>query len=107
MSVIQTLQNLLGNARIRPTSAGISKIRTALAVEQTASADYRNARTHLLRLYNALEKLAASGTKLVITVDCGIASLEPARNAERLGIELIVTDHHAVADELPGATARP
>ena len=58
MSVIQSLQNLFGNARISPTSGGISQIRAQLAVEQTASADYRNARSHLLRLHNALETLA-------------------------------------------------
>ncbi len=51
----------------------------------------------------ALEQLAASGTKQVITVDCGIASLEQAKTANRLGLELIVTDHHEMADRLPEA----
>ena len=51
----------------------------------------------------ALEKLAATGTKLVITVDNGIASLDEAKTAKRLGLELIVTDHHEMLAELPCA----
>jgi single-stranded-DNA-specific exonuclease len=51
----------------------------------------------------ALEKLAAEGASLVVTVDCGIASLAEAARAKELGLELIVTDHHAFADTLPAA----
>ncbi len=51
----------------------------------------------------ALESLAAKGAQLVISVDCGIASLSEARRAKELGLELIVTDHHEFASELPEA----
>jgi len=51
----------------------------------------------------ALRKLSATGTEVVVTVDCGIASLEEADEANRLGIELIVTDHHEMKDRLPAA----
>jgi single-stranded-DNA-specific exonuclease len=51
----------------------------------------------------ALRHIAGTGTKLVITVDCGIASLSEARLARELGLELIVTDHHEVKDVLPEA----
>lgn len=51
----------------------------------------------------ALEKLAQDGTEVVITVDCGIASLAEATRAKCLGIELIVTDHHEMLNELPCA----
>lgn len=51
----------------------------------------------------ALRQLAASGVQTIITVDCGIASLEEAEEAKRLGIELIVTDHHEMKDCLPAA----
>ena len=51
----------------------------------------------------ALRQLAASGVQTVVTVDCGIASLEEADEAKRLGIELIVTDHHEMKDRLPDA----
>ncbi|MBI1311792.1 single-stranded-DNA-specific exonuclease RecJ [bacterium] len=43
--------------------------------------------------------------RLVITVDCGITSVEHARLAKDLGLELIITDHHHMADELPDAAA--
>lgn len=52
-----------------------------------------------------LQKLADDGVNLVVTVDCGIASLEEAEEAHRLGLELIVTDHHEPKETLPRATA--
>ncbi|MEX2173258.1 MAG: single-stranded-DNA-specific exonuclease RecJ [Pirellulaceae bacterium] len=54
---------------------------------------------------DALRTLAQRGASLVISVDCGIASLQPARTALELGLELIVTDHHEFAAELPAAAA--
>lgn len=51
----------------------------------------------------ALRELAAAGTEIVITVDCGIASLQEAIEARRLGLQLIVTDHHEFKSELPDA----
>ena len=51
----------------------------------------------------ALETLAAKGANLVVTVDCGIASVAEAERARKLGLELIVTDHHSFADTLPAA----
>jgi single-stranded-DNA-specific exonuclease len=52
----------------------------------------------------ALRQLAADGFSLVVTVDCGIASIEEAEEAKRLGLELIVTDHHEMKPALPSAT---
>jgi single-stranded-DNA-specific exonuclease len=52
---------------------------------------------------DALESLAKKGTDLVVTVDCGIASVAEAGKARELGLELIVTDHHSFADTLPEA----
>ncbi|QDT65103.1 single-stranded-DNA-specific exonuclease RecJ [Calycomorphotria hydatis] len=43
--------------------------------------------------------------QLVITVDCGIASVAEAALARELGLELIITDHHTFGEELPAATA--
>jgi single-stranded-DNA-specific exonuclease len=51
----------------------------------------------------ALRQLATSGVQVVVTVDCGICSLDEADEAQRLGIELIVTDHHEMKDRLPAA----
>lgn len=54
---------------------------------------------------DALQKLAADGAEVVVTVDCGIASLEEADVARQLGLELIVTDHHEMKESLPAAVA--
>ena len=43
----------------------------------------------------AVERLAAHGTELLVTVDCGITAIEEARLARAAGMEVIVTDHHA------------
>jgi single-stranded-DNA-specific exonuclease len=51
----------------------------------------------------ALRGIAQRGTKLVVTVDCGIASVAEAETARELGLELIVTDHHAFGARLPRA----
>ncbi|MBI1901715.1 MAG: single-stranded-DNA-specific exonuclease RecJ [Planctomycetia bacterium] len=51
----------------------------------------------------AIAALAREGVGLVVTVDCGITSVDEAILARRAGVELVVTDHHAMRDELPGA----
>lgn len=53
----------------------------------------------------ALERLASEGASMVITVDCGISSLEEAETARKLGLELIITDHHELRETLPRAAA--
>jgi single-stranded-DNA-specific exonuclease len=42
-----------------------------------------------------VERLAARGTRLLITVDCAITAVEEVELARRLGMEVIVTDHHS------------
>jgi single-stranded-DNA-specific exonuclease len=51
----------------------------------------------------ALARLRDEGIDLIITVDCGIASVAEADYAKELGLELIITDHHEMADSLPNA----
>ena len=51
----------------------------------------------------ALRVLAAAGTRLLVTVDCGIRALEEVALARRLGLQVIVTDHHHVGPALPAA----
>ncbi len=53
----------------------------------------------------ALKALYDRGIRLVITVDCGIRSPEEAEFAKKLGLDLIVTDHHQPSAELPSALA--
>jgi len=50
---------------------------------------------------NTLERLAAEGCGLVLTVDCGITAVDEVRRARELGLDVIVTDHHRAGDELP------
>lgn len=49
--------------------------------------------------------LSERNVKLVITVDCGITSVEPVRRAIERGIDVIITDHHLPPGTLPEAAA--
>ncbi len=53
----------------------------------------------------ALEKLRADGTDLVVSVDCGITAVEAAQRAREIGLDLIVTDHHTPQEQLPDCCA--
>jgi len=54
----------------------------------------------------AVRDLAADGVDLLLTVDCGISGVEEVEEARRLGMEVIVTDHHRPPDgPLPQASA--
>ncbi|MGI6706947.1 MAG: single-stranded-DNA-specific exonuclease RecJ [Clostridia bacterium] len=53
----------------------------------------------------AIKGIAEKGTRLIITVDCGIAALEEIDYASSLGIDVIVTDHHQCGVVLPKAIA--
>ena len=48
-----------------------------------------------------IERLAADGVDLVLTVDCGITAVEEVARARQLGLDVIVTDHHRPGDVLP------
>ena len=52
-----------------------------------------------------LTMLAERGVTTVVTVDCGICSVEEVRHARSLGLEMIITDHHEPKEELPAADA--
>ena len=54
---------------------------------------------------DALDTLHQAGVSLVVTVDCGITAVEEARHAARLGMDLIITDHHECKETLPEALA--
>ncbi len=53
----------------------------------------------------AVEYLASRGVSLIITVDCGVTSLEETANARRDGVDVIITDHHVPNAGLPDAAA--
>ncbi len=52
----------------------------------------------------ALRRLAQQGIQLVVTVDCGIRSIDEVSYGRRLGLDIIITDHHSAGEELPPAT---
>ncbi len=51
----------------------------------------------------AVRQLAESGVELLITVDCGITAIDEVAEAKRLGVAVIVTDHHEMKPTLPAA----
>jgi single-stranded-DNA-specific exonuclease len=53
----------------------------------------------------AVDHLAAQGVSLIITVDCGVTACDEVAHANRLGIDVIITDHHLPQSGLPDATA--
>jgi len=54
---------------------------------------------------DAVRSLAESGSKLLVTVDCGITGCQAADLAKQLGMDLIITDHHRPEASLPEAVA--
>jgi single-stranded-DNA-specific exonuclease len=48
-----------------------------------------------------LERLSRDGYDLVLTVDCGITAVSEVAEAKRLGLDVIVTDHHRPGEALP------
>lgn len=53
----------------------------------------------------AVERLAAEGTKLLVTLDCGITSHPEVERAVGLGVDVVIVDHHTVTEHLPAAVA--
>ncbi|MBQ4515986.1 MAG: single-stranded-DNA-specific exonuclease RecJ [Clostridia bacterium] len=52
---------------------------------------------------DAIDRIAARGTRLMITVDCGITAVAEIEYATSCGMEVIVTDHHECKESLPDA----
>jgi len=48
-----------------------------------------------------VRRLAERGTRLLITVDCGITAVEEIELAKQLGMDVVVTDHHQPGEGLP------
>jgi single-stranded-DNA-specific exonuclease len=54
---------------------------------------------------DAVRALAGKGATLLVTVDCGTTSHEPLAEARRLGMSIVVIDHHQCSEELPEVDA--
>lgn len=53
----------------------------------------------------SIQQLADEGVRLLITVDCGSTAIAEVDMAQRLGMEVIITDHHQPPEQLPKACA--
>ncbi len=53
----------------------------------------------------AIEMLAKEGAKLIVTVDCGTTSFEPLAVARKVGVDVLVIDHHQADVTLPDVVA--
>ena len=53
----------------------------------------------------AVARLYERGVKLIVTVDNGVAAVDEIAYAKSLGIDTVITDHHAIPQELPDAVA--
>ncbi len=53
----------------------------------------------------AVDTLSDKGVKLIVTVDVGVTAFDEAKYAKQLGIDMVITDHHSIKNELPEAVA--
>jgi len=53
----------------------------------------------------AIRSIAEKGVTLIVTVDCGITAAREVELAKELGVDVVVTDHHECAGEIPAAVA--
>ncbi|MEW6026751.1 MAG: single-stranded-DNA-specific exonuclease RecJ [Planctomycetota bacterium] len=49
----------------------------------------------------AIDEIARKKVNLIVTVDCGVSSVKEIAYARKLGIDVVVTDHHEIPDQLP------
>ena len=54
---------------------------------------------------SVLQDLYEQGIRLVITVDCGVTDVSQVSKAKKMGLDVVVTDHHSPLDEIPDAAA--
>ena len=85
-------------------TALLTKGLTALGGETIPYIPHRLKEGHGLNT-TALDELQRQGVSLVVTVDCGVTDISPAKKAKKKGLDLIITDHHSPLDELPLAIA--
>lgn len=50
-----------------------------------------------------VRKLAEEGVKTIVTCDCGISNFNEINEARRLGMKVVLTDHHTIGEEIPDA----
>ena len=86
---------------------------TTVLLDAMDSFGYRHVSTYIPNRFvegygltvDAVERIAADGATLIVTVDCGSLSQKEIERAGELGVDVIVTDHHNVAKVQPPAVA--
>lgn len=86
---------------------------SSLLMDALASFGFKHVKTFIPNRFvegygltvDAIERIAADGAELIITVDCGSLSHKEIARANELGVDVIVTDHHNVAETPPPAVA--
>ncbi|MDY7229383.1 single-stranded-DNA-specific exonuclease RecJ [Hyalangium rubrum] len=53
----------------------------------------------------AVERIASEGTRVLVTLDCGVSAVAEISRARDLGVDVVVVDHHTVPATLPPAVA--
>lgn len=81
-------------------TAILVKFFTEIGIETSYRLPHRVHDGYGLKSY-FFDELVKKDVKLVVTVDCGTRDVEPIRYAKSLGIDVIVTDHHAVPEIVP------
>ncbi|MBI5405130.1 MAG: single-stranded-DNA-specific exonuclease RecJ [Candidatus Kerfeldbacteria bacterium] len=85
-------------------SAVLTETLTQLGVTPEVYIPFRETEGYGMNIA-AVEELAAQGTKLIITVDCGSTNVPEVARANALGMDVIITDHHDEPPQLPAAFA--
>jgi single-stranded-DNA-specific exonuclease len=88
---------------ITATAALVQGI-TALGGRAVPYIPHRQTEGHGLTT-TALKRLYEQGVSLVITVDCGVTDVVEARRAMKMGLDIIITDHHSPLDKVPEVIA--
>ncbi|MBP6921276.1 single-stranded-DNA-specific exonuclease RecJ [Candidatus Gracilibacteria bacterium] len=89
---------------ISSTAALFLFLRDELGIDVSYRLPHRVHDGYGIKSYH-MDEIAQTGTKLVITVDCGTKDREPIEHAQTLGMDVIVTDHHSCPDILPDCVA--
>jgi single-stranded-DNA-specific exonuclease len=88
---------------ITATAALVQGLRT-LGGKASPYIPHRQTEGHGLTT-GVLKNLYQQGTSLVITVDCGVTDVLQVKKARKMGLDIIVTDHHSPLSEIPDAIA--
>ena len=85
-------------------TAILSETLNALGINPDTYIPNRNKEGYGLNL-KAVKEVAAKKTDLIITIDCGITDFEEIKLANKLGMDVVIVDHHEVPNKIPSAVS--